>query len=136
MVFQDRVFLCSSGCTGTHAVNQAGLKIRRFPCLFLFPCTGSKGTSCLAPSQGILKKIGDSLHIYYDSQFCVFYGIPVCTNVCISMSICDSCFILFQFYFIIILEVPLSFLRTERWWIPIEGDVGGSRGSQRGEPSS
>jgi hypothetical protein len=27
-VFQDRVFLCSSGCPGTHSVDQAGLDLR------------------------------------------------------------------------------------------------------------
>jgi hypothetical protein len=27
-VFQDRVSLCSSDCPGTHAVDQAGLKLR------------------------------------------------------------------------------------------------------------
>jgi hypothetical protein len=30
-VFQDRVSLCSSGCPGTHSVNQAGLKLRNLP---------------------------------------------------------------------------------------------------------
>ena len=29
--FQDRVSLCSSGCTGTHSVDQAGLKLRNPP---------------------------------------------------------------------------------------------------------
>ena len=31
MVFQDRVFLCSSGCPGTHFVDQAGLELRNLP---------------------------------------------------------------------------------------------------------
>jgi hypothetical protein len=30
-VFQDRVFLCSPGCPGTHFVDQAGLKLRNPP---------------------------------------------------------------------------------------------------------
>jgi hypothetical protein len=31
LVFQDRVSLCSSGCPGTHSVDQAGLKLRNLP---------------------------------------------------------------------------------------------------------
>jgi hypothetical protein len=31
LVFQDRVSLCSSGCPGTHSVNQAGFKLRNLP---------------------------------------------------------------------------------------------------------
>jgi hypothetical protein len=31
LVFRDRVFLCSSGCPGTHSVDQAGLKHRNPP---------------------------------------------------------------------------------------------------------
>jgi hypothetical protein len=30
-VFQDRVSLCSSGCSGTHSVDQAGLELRNPP---------------------------------------------------------------------------------------------------------
>jgi hypothetical protein len=30
-VFRDRVSLCSSGCPGTHFVDQAGLKLRNLP---------------------------------------------------------------------------------------------------------
>jgi hypothetical protein len=30
-VFQDRVSLCSSGCPGTHFVDQAGLELRNLP---------------------------------------------------------------------------------------------------------
>ena len=30
-VFQDRVSLCSSGCPGTHSVDQAGLELRNPP---------------------------------------------------------------------------------------------------------
>ena len=29
--FQDRVFLCSPGCPGTHTVDQAGLNLRNLP---------------------------------------------------------------------------------------------------------
>jgi hypothetical protein len=29
--FQDRVSLCSSGCPGTHSVDQAGLELRNPP---------------------------------------------------------------------------------------------------------
>jgi hypothetical protein len=29
--FQDKVSLCSFGCTGTHSVDQAGLKLRDLP---------------------------------------------------------------------------------------------------------
>jgi hypothetical protein len=28
LVFQDRISLCSSGCPGTHPVDQAGLELR------------------------------------------------------------------------------------------------------------
>jgi hypothetical protein len=31
LVFQDRVSLCSSGCPGTHFVEQAGLELRNLP---------------------------------------------------------------------------------------------------------
>jgi hypothetical protein len=31
LVFQDRVFLCSPGCPGTHSVDQAGLELRNPP---------------------------------------------------------------------------------------------------------
>jgi hypothetical protein len=31
LVFQDRVSLYSSGCPGTHSVDQAGLKLRNLP---------------------------------------------------------------------------------------------------------
>jgi hypothetical protein len=31
LVFRDRVSLCSSGCPGTHSVDQAGLKLRNLP---------------------------------------------------------------------------------------------------------
>ena len=31
VVFQDRVSLCSSGCPGTHSVDQAGLQLRNPP---------------------------------------------------------------------------------------------------------
>ena len=31
LVFQDRVSLCSSGCPGTHSVDQAGLELRNSP---------------------------------------------------------------------------------------------------------
>jgi hypothetical protein len=31
LVFQDRVFLCSPGCPGTHSVDQAGLEPRNPP---------------------------------------------------------------------------------------------------------
>ena len=30
-VFQDRVSLCSPGCSGTHSVDQAGLDLRNLP---------------------------------------------------------------------------------------------------------
>jgi hypothetical protein len=30
-IFQDRVFLCSPGCLGTHSVDQAGLELRNLP---------------------------------------------------------------------------------------------------------
>jgi hypothetical protein len=30
-VFRDRVSLCSSGCPGTHSVDQAGLELRNLP---------------------------------------------------------------------------------------------------------
>jgi hypothetical protein len=30
-LFRDRVSLCSSGCPGTHSVDQAGLKLRNPP---------------------------------------------------------------------------------------------------------
>jgi hypothetical protein len=29
--FRDRVSLCSTGCPGTHSVDQAGLKLRNLP---------------------------------------------------------------------------------------------------------
>jgi hypothetical protein len=31
LVFQDRVFLCNPGCSGTHFVDQAGLELRNPP---------------------------------------------------------------------------------------------------------
>jgi hypothetical protein len=31
LVFRDRVSLCSSGCPGTHSVDQAGLELRNLP---------------------------------------------------------------------------------------------------------
>jgi hypothetical protein len=31
LVFQDRVSLCGPGCSGTHSVDQAGLKLRNPP---------------------------------------------------------------------------------------------------------
>ena len=31
VVFRDRISLCSSGCPGTHFVDQAGLKLRNLP---------------------------------------------------------------------------------------------------------
>jgi hypothetical protein len=31
LVFQDGVSLCSSGCLGTHSVDQAGLELRGLP---------------------------------------------------------------------------------------------------------
>jgi hypothetical protein len=31
LAFQDRVSLCSSGCPGTHSVDQAGLELRNPP---------------------------------------------------------------------------------------------------------
>jgi hypothetical protein len=31
LVFQDRVSLCSTGCSGTHSVDQTGLKLRNPP---------------------------------------------------------------------------------------------------------
>jgi hypothetical protein len=31
LVFPDRVSLCSPGCPGTHAVDQAGLELRNLP---------------------------------------------------------------------------------------------------------
>jgi hypothetical protein len=31
LVLQDRVSLCSSGCPGTHSVDQAGLELRNLP---------------------------------------------------------------------------------------------------------
>jgi hypothetical protein len=31
LAFQDRVFLCSPGCPGTHFVEQAGLELRNLP---------------------------------------------------------------------------------------------------------
>jgi hypothetical protein len=31
MVFRDRVSLCSSGCPGTHSVDQAGIELRNLP---------------------------------------------------------------------------------------------------------
>jgi hypothetical protein len=31
VLFWDRVSLCSSGCPGTHSVNQAGLRLRDLP---------------------------------------------------------------------------------------------------------
>ena len=31
LVFQDRVYLCSPGCPGTHFVDQAGLELRNPP---------------------------------------------------------------------------------------------------------
>jgi hypothetical protein len=33
LVFRDRVSLCSSGCPGTHSVDQAGLELRNPPAL-------------------------------------------------------------------------------------------------------
>jgi hypothetical protein len=31
VLFSDRVSLCSPGCSGTHSVDQAGLKLRNLP---------------------------------------------------------------------------------------------------------
>jgi hypothetical protein len=31
LLFQDRVFLCSPGCPGTHSVDQGGLELRNTP---------------------------------------------------------------------------------------------------------
>jgi hypothetical protein len=31
LVFRDRVSLCSSGCPGTHSIDQAGLELRNPP---------------------------------------------------------------------------------------------------------
>ena len=47
-VFQDRVSLCSSGCSGTHSVDQVGLELRNSPAsasqvLGLKACAQPKG---------------------------------------------------------------------------------------------
>jgi hypothetical protein len=47
-VFRDRVSLCSSGCPGTHFVDQAGLELRNLPAsaspvLGLKACTTTPG---------------------------------------------------------------------------------------------
>ena len=43
VVFRDRVSLCSSGCPGTHLVDQAGLKLRNLPASVCLPSAGIKG---------------------------------------------------------------------------------------------
>ena len=42
-VFRDMVSLCSSGCPGTHSVDQAGLKLRNPPACLCLPSAGIKG---------------------------------------------------------------------------------------------
>jgi hypothetical protein len=49
LVFRDRVSLCSSGCPGTHFVDQAGLELRNPPAsasqvLGLKACATTPGT--------------------------------------------------------------------------------------------
>ena len=48
--FQDRVSLYSSGCPGTHSVDQAGLELRNLPASACLPSAGIKGVRhlCLA----------------------------------------------------------------------------------------
>uniref|UniRef100_A0A8C6I9J9 Translationally-controlled tumor protein n=1 Tax=Mus spicilegus TaxID=10103 RepID=A0A8C6I9J9_MUSSI len=50
LVFRDRVSLCSSGCPGTHSVDQGGLELRNPPAsasrvLGLKACTTTPGTN-------------------------------------------------------------------------------------------
>jgi hypothetical protein len=50
--FQDRVFLCSLGCSGTHSVYQAGLELRNRPAsasrvLGLQMCATTPGFWCI-----------------------------------------------------------------------------------------
>jgi hypothetical protein len=49
---QDRVSLCSSGCPGTHSVDQAGLKLRNLPAS-ASRVLGLKACATTAPLLGI-----------------------------------------------------------------------------------
>jgi hypothetical protein len=49
LVFRDRVSLCSSGCPGTHPVDQAGLELRN-PAPLCLSSTGIKGVCHHCPA--------------------------------------------------------------------------------------
>jgi hypothetical protein len=60
-VFQDRVSLCSSGCLGTHFVDQTGLKLRNLP-VSASQVLGLKACNTTAPLMKDFKKdINNSL---------------------------------------------------------------------------
>jgi hypothetical protein len=68
--FFERVFLCSSGCPGTHSVDQAGLKLGNSPAsasqvLGLKACTTTPGpmpSSCVCGHQTCISK-QNTIHI-------------------------------------------------------------------------
>jgi hypothetical protein len=52
VVFQDRVSLCSSGCPGTHSVDQAGLQLRNPPASASASASGVLGLKVCATMPG------------------------------------------------------------------------------------
>ena len=53
-LFRDRVSLCSSGCPGTHSVDQASLELRNPPVSASLPSAGIKGVRHHHPALKLL----------------------------------------------------------------------------------
>jgi hypothetical protein len=76
LVFRDRVSLCSSGCPGTHSVDQAGLELRNPPA----SASASQvlGLKACATTPGWLLK----LLLYYYKHVCSTKGLECTADVC------------------------------------------------------
>jgi hypothetical protein len=75
LVFRDRVFLYSSGCPGTHIVDQAGLELRNPPA----SASGVLGLKACATTPGLHEVFEDQLFIVYlhcQTLFSFIYLLP------------------------------------------------------------
>jgi hypothetical protein len=79
-VFRDRISLCSPGCTGTHSVDQAGLKLKNPPAS-ASQVLGSKAcatTACL----GLF---------FFKTKFYVCVVVVVVGGIYLYVCLCTSC---------------------------------------------
>jgi hypothetical protein len=77
LLFRDRVSLCISGCSGTHFVDQAGLKLRNLPAS-ASQVLGLKASATTA--QHVHPLLMFYLVLFYFMCMCVCVGVGMCMS--------------------------------------------------------